>query len=86
MKKLEFMWWNQCNNLNGKIYIGSGDSLYLRISDYYPNWYMESRNNLYIVRALSKYGMGNFTLYILKYTNKDKLIVAIEWTKMNWFT
>jgi len=29
---------------------------------------MESRSNLYIVRALSKYGMSNFSLYILEYT------------------
>jgi group I intron endonuclease len=62
------------NNLNGKFYIGSGSSLYLRISDYFQKWYMESRSNLYIVRALSKDGLGNFTLYILEYTNKDKLI------------
>jgi group I intron endonuclease len=62
------------NNLNGKFYIGSGDLLYLRISDYYQKWYMESRKSLYIVRALSKYGMDNFTLFILEYTNKDKLI------------
>jgi len=25
------------NKINGKIYIGSGDPLYLRISDYYQN-------------------------------------------------
>ena len=35
---------------------------------------MESRSNLYIIRALSKYGIGNFTLYILDYTNGDQLI------------
>lgn len=62
------------NNINGKFYIGSGDPLYLRISDYYQKWYMESRSNLYIIRALSKYGIGNFTLYILEYTNGDQLI------------
>ena len=53
------------NKINGKVYIGSGDPLYLRISDYYQKWYLQSRTNLYIVRALNKYGMDNFTLIIL---------------------
>ena len=62
------------NNINGKFYIGSGNPLYLRISDYYQNWYLNSRSNLFIVRALSKYGMANFTLVILEYTNEENVI------------
>ena len=27
------------NNINGKFYIGRGDPLYLRLSDYYQDWY-----------------------------------------------
>lgn len=60
-----YAWYNK---INGKLYVGSGDQLYTRISDYYQNWYMESRSNLYIVRALNKYGMNNFTLFILEYS------------------
>ena len=55
------------NNINKKYYIGSGDPLYLRISDYFQDWYLIHRTNLYIVRALSKYGMINFSLIILEY-------------------
>jgi len=62
------------NNINGKFYIGSGSSLYLRLSDYYQKWYLKSRTNLYIVRSLSKYKMSNFTLVILKYTNTQNVI------------
>lgn len=62
------------NNINGKFYIGSGNSLYLRLSDYYQKWYLKSRTNLYIVRSLSKYKMSNFTLVILKYTNSKNVI------------
>nr|WDZ67647.1 homing endonuclease [Leptographium wingfieldii] len=62
------------NKLNGKYYIGSGDPLYLRVSDYYQNWYITSRTNLSIVRALSKYGMVNFSLVILEYSNSEDLI------------
>jgi hypothetical protein len=61
------------NNVNKKFYIGSGDPLYLRISDYYQSWYL-SRCNLYIVRAIIKYGMNNFSLIILEYTNSEELI------------
>ena len=62
------------NKINGKVYVGSGDPLYLRISDYYQSWYLNNRTNLYIVKALNKYGMENFTLVILEYTNSENLI------------
>lgn len=62
------------NNVNGKFYIGSGDPLYLRLSDYYQDWYYIARANVYIVRALSKHGMANFSLVILEYTTSDNLI------------
>lgn len=62
------------NNINGKFYIGKGNSLYLRISDYYQKWYIESHINLHIVRSLSKYKMSNFTLVILKYTDSNSVI------------
>lgn len=48
--------------------------MYLRISDYYQNWYLLSRSNLYIVRALSKYGLKNFSLVILEYFDSESLI------------
>jgi len=64
------------NNINGKFYIGSGDPLYVRLSDYYQNWYLNSRSSLYIVRALSapKHGMFNFTLAILEFTDEISII------------
>ena len=62
------------NNANGKFYIGSGDPIYLRLCDYYQNWYYVARGNVYIVRALSKHGMANFSLVILEYTTSDNLI------------
>lgn len=62
------------NKINSKFYIGSGDPLYLRISDYYQNWYILSRTNLYIVRAIIKYGMKNFSLVILEYSDSDNVI------------
>ena len=62
------------NNINGKFYIGKGNSLYLRLSDYYQKWYIESRTNLHIVESLSKYKMSNFTLVILKYTDSKSVI------------
>lgn len=52
------------NNINNKVYVGSGDPLYTRLSDYYQSWYLTSRDNLYIVRALNKHSMANFSLYI----------------------
>ena len=62
------------NNINGKIYVGSGDPLYRRISDYYQQWYIESKANLYIVKAISKYNLANYTLFILDYSTKENLL------------
>jgi len=64
------------NKITGTMYIGSGDPLYVRLSDYYQNWYLTSRNNLYIVRSLNKYSMKNFYLHILEYSNCDNLIAC----------
>jgi len=64
------------NKVNGKFYIGSGNSLYLRISDYYQNWYIISRSNLYIVKAFIEYGIKNFSLVILEYSNSENLILC----------
>lgn len=61
------------NNINNKVYIGSGDPLYTRLSDYYQPWYLIYRSNLHIVRAMNKYTMANFSLYILEYTNSQTL-------------
>lgn len=63
------------NKINNKVYVGSGEPLYLRLSDYYQNWYIISRSNLYIVRALSKYTMANFSLHI-EYTDSNNLIAC----------
>jgi group I intron endonuclease len=62
------------NKLNSKIYIGSGDPLYTILSDYYQTWYMNSRDNLYIVRSIKKNSMDNFNLHILEYCSSDSLI------------
>ena len=69
------------NNINGKFYIGRGDPLYLRLSDYYQDWYYVARAN--IVRALSKHEMANFSLVILEYTTSDNLIKCVRSPKMN---
>ena len=58
------------------MYVGSGDPLYLRISDYYQPRYLDSRNNLYIVRSLNKYSMNKFYLHILEYSDSDNLILC----------
>lgn len=73
-KKIGIYSW--VNKVNGKFYIGSGNSLYLRISDYYQNWYILSRSSLFIVKAFVKYGMKNFSLVILEYSDKKNLILC----------
>lgn len=64
------------NKINNKLYVGSGDRLYIRISDYFQPWYLESRKNLYIVRSLNKYSMKSFNLHILEYCDSENLILC----------
>jgi len=66
-----YMWQNKINN---KLYVGSGDPLYLRLSDYYQPWYLKSKKNLYIIRSLNKYTMNNFILHIMEYSDSDNVI------------
>jgi group I intron endonuclease len=61
------------NNLNGKTYVGSGVNLTKRLGSYF-NKNELSRNPRPIQDALLKNGHNNFTLEILEYCPKDKLI------------
>jgi group I intron endonuclease len=61
------------NNLNGKTYVGSGVNLAKRLVTYY-NENELNRNPRPIKDALLKYGHKNFTLEILEYCPKTKLL------------
>lgn len=58
------------------MYVGSGNPLYLRISDYYQDWYLAFKSNLYIVRSLNKYSMNSFNLHILEYSDSENIIMC----------
>nr|QID42132.1 GIY-YIG endonuclease [Fusarium cerealis] len=66
-----YVWQNKINN---KMYVGSGDPLYLRLSDDYQLWYLKHKDNLYIVRSLNKYSMSSFILHIMEYSDSDNVI------------
>lgn len=61
------------NNLNGKTYVGSGANLAKRLGSYYNKPEL-NRNSRPIKDALLKYGHTNFTLEILEYCPKAKLL------------
>ncbi|CCO27482.1 GIY-YIG endonuclease (mitochondrion) [Rhizoctonia solani AG-1 IB] len=62
------------NLITGKYYIGSAVDLSNRVNDYYQESYYESRSNTIIVRSILKYGLSNFALVILEFTDKDNLL------------
>jgi group I intron endonuclease len=62
------------NLINGKYYIGSGLKLNTRISDYFQDWYYKKKNNTIIVKAIIKYGIGNFALLILDFTEEENTL------------
>ena len=66
-----YAWYNKLNN---KIYIGSGVLLYKRLRSYFSNAYLQKTENMLISKALKKYGMVNFKLFILEHTNTDNVI------------
>lgn len=63
------MWHNKISN---KDYVGSSLNLYKRISRYFQPGYLNyiTQKDLPIIRALKKYGVENFVLVILDYTEK----------------
>jgi group I intron endonuclease len=61
------------NNMNSKSYVGSGVNLTKRLGSYF-NINELNRNSRPIQDALLKYGYKNFTLEILEYCPKTKLI------------
>jgi len=61
------------NNINKNTYVGSGVNLAKRIGDYYNESEL-IRNPRPIHLALLKYKHNNFSLDILEYCSKDKLI------------
>ena len=63
------------NLINNKYYIGSGIKLNDRLSDYFQDWYYKERNNVIIVKAIIKYGIGNFALLILDFTEKENTLI-----------
>ena len=64
------------NKITDEYYIGSAINLNKRMSEYYRQSYIThpSRGKSIICYALVKYNYNNFSLSILEYCNKDKLI------------
>lgn len=60
------------NNLNGKTYIGSSNSLSVRFYTYYSLSCL-AKSSRPVERALLKYGFSKFSLEILEYCNLDDL-------------
>jgi group I intron endonuclease len=58
----------------GNMYVGSAVDLRVRTSDYYQFSYIKNRKHLPIIRAMQKYGMDQFCLIILEFSNKESLI------------
>nr|ATX62009.1 hypothetical protein [Tremella fuciformis] len=67
------------NNLNGNTYVGSAIDLYNRLLDYQQQAYLRDKQNLVIVRALNKYGINNFTIVILEFTNYEDVRTAEQY-------
>lgn len=64
-----YLWYNKTS---GKYYVGSSINLYKRLSRYYQKGYLKysTHYDLPIVRAITKYGLNNFILVILDYTDE----------------
>lgn len=55
------------NNTNNKSYVGKSINLYQRLSKYLSKTYIQkTKNKMAICSAIDKYGIDNFTLYILE--------------------
>ena len=73
-----YLWYNK---LSGKYYVGSSINLYKGLSIYYQPGYLAYSNHadLSIVRVITKYGLKNFILVILDYTNKLNIHISEQY-------
>nr|YP_009440973.1 GIY-YIG endonuclease [Absidia glauca]AMA21279.1 GIY-YIG endonuclease [Absidia glauca] len=69
------------NKISGDFYIGSAVDLSKRMSEYYRKSYIThpSRGRSIICYALVKYDYNNFSLSILEYCDKDKVITREQY-------
>lgn len=68
-----YLWFN---NLTKDFYVGSSINLSRRISSYFNKSYLihPKNKNMIICKSLNKYSHDNFSLVIIEYCDKDKLI------------
>lgn len=57
-----------------KIYVGKSNNLKKRISTYLSLWQFKNGSNSLILKSIVKYGLDNFALIILEYTNESDLV------------
>lgn len=62
------------NDINGKFYIGSAKCLRHRFTSHKYTLTNQKNNSLGLLRAINKYGIKNFTLFVLETTTLDLLI------------
>lgn len=69
------LWYNKTT---GYYYVGSSKKLYKRLSRYYQDGYLAypSHADLPIVRTITKYGLDNFILVILDYTDESNIHIS----------
>ena len=66
------------NKRTGNIYIGSSKNVYYRVQDYTQPAYQADRSTHPIVRALVKYGIDAFDVYLLTVVATNNLVAARE--------
>lgn len=67
------------NNVTGDAYVGSAVDLNSRLRDYWQVWYQRDRGNTLIVRAMLKYGIENFSIGILEFTEAEEAVRAEQY-------
>lgn len=72
------------NNVNRQCYIGSAENLYKRISKHLYMLRKNIHHSNYLQNALNKYGMENFTFYIVEIVSPDVDIIKREQFYLNY--
>ena len=74
------------NNINGKSYVGKSINLHQRISKYFSASYLEAnKSKMAICGAIAKYGINNFSLYILEIIDLDTTREYLSERENYWY-
>lgn len=67
------------NKINNKIYVGSSINMYKRFKNHKITLLLNKHKNIYLQRAVNKYGIKNFIFEVIEFCDKEKILIREDY-------